>query len=143
VATVLPGYLLHRGLGPAAVGATVTATLLGSAAVTLFVGLRAGRIDRRRLLQLLAVLMVATGLLFGSAASFVALLVVAAAGTINPSGGDVSAFLPVEQALLPDTVPAERRTHAFARFSLVAALAGRSAERPVGERGRSRGAPLH
>jgi MFS family permease len=124
VATVLPGYLLHRGLGPGQVGATVTATLLGSAAVTLFLGLRAGRIDRRRLLQVLSVLMVATGLLFGSAASFIALLVVAAVGTINPSGGDVSAFLPVEQALLPDTVPAERRTHAFARFSLVAALAG-------------------
>jgi predicted MFS family arabinose efflux permease len=124
VATVLAGYLLHRGLGPAQVGATVTATLLGSAAVTLFVGLRAGRVDRRRLLQLLALLMVATGVLFGSAGAFIPLLVIAAVGTINPSGGDVSAFLPVEQALLPDTVPPEQRTSAFARFSLVAALAG-------------------
>ncbi|MEQ1788317.1 MAG: MFS transporter, partial [Acidimicrobiales bacterium] len=40
------------------------------------------------------------------------------------SSGDVSAFLPIEQALLPDTVPANRRTHVFARYTLVASLAG-------------------
>ena len=52
------------------------------------------------------------------------LVVVAALGTINPSGGDVSPFLPIEQSLLPDTVPAEQRTHVFARYTLVASLAG-------------------
>jgi MFS family permease len=68
--------------------------------------------------------MVATGLAFGLAASFVVFVVVAALGTINPSGGDVSAFLPIEQSLLPDTVPDDRRTHVFARYTLVASLAG-------------------
>lgn len=124
VAVVLPGYLLARGLSPSQVGAVITATLLGSAAVTLVIGLRGGRLDRVHLLQLMAVLMVVTGLLFGMVAGFAALLVVATLGTINPSSGDVSAFLPIEQALLPDTVAPERRTHAFARYSLVAALAG-------------------
>ena len=124
VAVVLPSYLLARGLSPTQVGAVITATLLGSAAVTLTVALRGGRRDRVHLLQLMAVLMIGTGLAFGMAAAFGALLVVAAAGTINPSFGDVSAFLPIEQALLPDTVPPERRTHVFARYSLVAALAG-------------------
>ena len=42
----------------------------------------------------------------------------------TPPSGDVSAFLPIEQALLPDTVPTARRTHVFARYSLVASLAG-------------------
>jgi predicted MFS family arabinose efflux permease len=121
---VLPAYLLARGLSPSEVGAVVTATLLGSAAVTLAIGLRGGHLDRVRLLQLIAVLMVATGLAFGLAASFIVLLVVAALGTINPSGGDVSAFLPIEQSLLPDTVPDDRRTHLFARYTLVAAIAG-------------------
>lgn len=124
VAVVLPGYLLARGLSPTQVGAVITATLLGSAAVTLTIGLRGGHLDRRRVLLLLSLVMVATGLAFGTASSFVALLVVAALGTINPSSGDVSAFLPIEQALLPDTVPPARRTHQFARYSLVAALAG-------------------
>src|SRR6186997_2522081 len=66
VATVLPAYLLARGLTPTQVGAVVTATLLGSAAVTLTIGLRAGRVDRRQLLRIMSVLMVVTGLLFGT-----------------------------------------------------------------------------
>jgi MFS family permease len=106
------------------VGAVVTATLLGSAVVTLLLGLRGGHLDRVRLLQVVALLMIATGVAFGVAASFAVLVVIAAVGTLNPSGGDVSPFLPIEQSLLPDTVPVERRTHVFARYSLVAALAG-------------------
>jgi MFS family permease len=124
VATALPAYLLARGLRPSQVGAVITATLLGSAAVTLVVGLRGGHLDRVRLLQLIAVAMVVTGVAFGFSGSFAVLLVVATLGTINPSGGDVSAFLPVEQSLLPETVPGHQRTHVFARYSLVAALAG-------------------
>ena len=123
VAVVLPSFLLARGFSPSQVGAVITATLLGSAAVTLTIGLRGGRLDRVHLLQLMAVLMVVTGVAFGMVVTFGALLVVAAAGTVNPSGGDVSAFLPIEQALLPDTVPAVKRTHVFARFTLVASLA--------------------
>jgi MFS family permease len=124
VATVLPAYLLARGLDPSQIGAVITATLLGSAAVTLGIGLRGGHLDRVRLLRVVAVVMVVTGLAFGLAETFIALLVIAAIGTMNPSGGDVSAFLPIEQSLLPDTVPPQRRTHVFARYSLVAALAG-------------------
>jgi MFS family permease len=124
VATILPGYLLATGLDTFQVGAVITATLLGSAAVTLAIGLRGGGIPRRHLLQLIAVVMVLTGLAFASLSGFVVLLVVAALGTINPSAGDVSGFLPVEQALLPDTVAATNRTTVFARYSLIAALAG-------------------
>ena len=124
VSVMLPGYLLARGLSPVQVGAVVTATLLGSAALTLALGLRGGHLPRRLLLQLSSVAMIVTGLLFGVVSGFGALLVVAAIGTLNPSAGDVSPFLPLEQAVLPDTVPAARRTAAFARYSLVAALAG-------------------
>lgn len=124
VAVILPGYLLAKGLDTFQVGAVITATLLGSAAVTLLIGLRGGHIPRRRLLQLIAGLMILTGVAFATVGGFVALLVVAAIGTINPSSGDVSGFLPVEQALLPDTVPATSRTSLFARYSLIASLAG-------------------
>jgi len=124
VATVLPAYLLAQGLRPSQVGAVITATLLGSAAVTLVVGARGGHLDRIRLLQIIAVAMIVTGIAFGLVGSFAVLVVVAALGTINPSGGDVSAFLPVEQSVLPETVPAHERTHIFARYTLVAALAG-------------------
>ncbi|MFZ6005673.1 MAG: MFS transporter [Actinomycetota bacterium] len=124
VAVILPGYLLATGLDTVQVGAVITATLLGSSAVTLGIGLRGGAVPRRLLLQVIAVAMVVTGIAFASLEGFVVLLVVAALGTINPSSGDVSGFLPVEQALLPDTVPSTNRTSVFARYSLIASLAG-------------------
>ncbi|MEX2293444.1 MAG: MFS transporter [Acidimicrobiales bacterium] len=124
VAVVLPSYLLAKGFSAAQVGAIISATLLGSAAVTLFVGMRGGAVPRRRLLQIMAIVMVLTGLGFATVSAFAALLIVAAIGTVNPSAGDVSGFLPIEQALLPDTVAPTNRTAVFARYSLVASLAG-------------------
>ena len=46
----LASYLTHLGFGPLEVGAIVTGTLLGSAAVTLAVGLLGYRLSRRRIL---------------------------------------------------------------------------------------------
>ena len=54
--------------------------------------------------------------------SFWPLAVVGLIGTLNPSGGDVSAFQPTEQALLPDTVDDSERTALFARYSLLGSL---------------------
>src|SRR5438128_10604262 len=52
------------------------------------------------------------------------LLIVAFVGTLNPSSGDVSVFLPLEQSVLPRTVSARQRTALFARYSLVGSLVG-------------------
>jgi predicted MFS family arabinose efflux permease len=64
-----------------------------------------------------------TGIAFASSSSFVPVLLIAAVGTLNPTAGDVSVFLPVEQAILPQTVDASARTSLFARYNLVGALA--------------------
>jgi predicted MFS family arabinose efflux permease len=122
VSVVLPTLLIALGLSGLQTGAIVTSTLLGSAAVTLAVGLRGSGIRRDHLLAAISVLMVATGVGFGLLSSFWMLLIVAAVGTINPSAGDVSAFLPTEQALLTAAVPDAQRTTAFAQFSLVASV---------------------
>jgi hypothetical protein len=45
-------------------------------------------------------------------------------GTLNPSSGDVSVFLPLEHAMLSRLVEDRRRTATFARYSLVGALVG-------------------
>ena len=45
------------------------------------------------------------------------LLVIAFVGTLNPSGGDVSVFLPLEQSLLPSCVADTDRTALFARYA--------------------------
>ena len=70
----------------------------------------------------MSLLLIATGLGFAAATSFWPLMVVAFVGTLNPSGGDVSVFLPTEQALLPGTAPDAQRTALFARYSLIGAL---------------------
>jgi len=119
VSVVLPLYLLARGFSPVRIGALVTATLLGSAAVSLGVGFRAHRYDRTTLLRTVALAMAATGALFFVWTGFWPLLVVATVGTLNPSSGDVSVFLPTEQALLPSTVQDRHRTSLFARYSFV------------------------
>ncbi len=124
ISVLLPLYLTTQGLDGLHIGAVATATLLGSAALTLLVGLVAHRLGRRRLLLNAALLMVATGVGFAFVRDFWPLVVVAFVGTLNPSSGDVSVFLPLEQSLLPQTVGARARTALFARYGLVASLVG-------------------
>ena len=71
-----------------------------------------------------ALLMARTGAAFALVDGFWPLLLVAFVGTLNPSAGDVSVFLPLEQALLAHTVADRDRTALFARYSLVGSLAG-------------------
>ncbi|MDQ2784379.1 MAG: MFS transporter [Chloroflexota bacterium] len=124
ISVLLPVYLTTIGLSSLRIGAVTTATLVGSAALTLVVGLIAYRLKRRRLLFGAAVLMIATGIGFAVVHAFWPLMIVAFVGTLNPSSGDVSVFLPLEQSLLPQTVGARGRTALFARYSLVASLVG-------------------
>jgi MFS family permease len=123
VSVVLASYLTVVGLSDVRIGIVVTLTLLGSAVLTLVVGLRAHAYPRRRLLTLVAALMIATGVGFAVFDSFWPLAAVGLIGTLNPSGGDVSVFLPTEQAVLPATAPDEQRTALFARYTLVGTLA--------------------
>jgi MFS family permease len=124
VSLLLPVYLLSLGLTPFQVGVIATGTLLGSGILTLWVGLRAHAFRRRALLLGAAALMALTGLGFATITSFWPLLVVAVIGTLNPSSGDVSVFLPLEHSILAHTVADEQRTATFARYSLVGALLG-------------------
>ena len=66
--------------------------------------------------------MAATGLGFAGLQHFWPLLVVAFVGTLNPSGGDVSVFLPLEHARLAAAARGEARTTLFARYSVAGAL---------------------
>ena len=124
VSIVLPVYLLRLGYGAFEVGAIVTSTLLGSALLTLVIGLFAHQFPGRKLLLGACLLMATTGILFATVHGFWPLLLVAFVGTINPSAGDVSIFLPVEQPLLSGTISSRRRTALFARYSLIGAFAG-------------------
>jgi predicted MFS family arabinose efflux permease len=118
VSVLLASYLLDLGFSAGQVGVLVTATLLGSAALTLGVGLFAQGISSRTVLLGASGLMLATGLGFASITDFWPLLLVAVAGTLNPSNGDVSVFLPIEQAVLSGEATGQTRTALFARYNL-------------------------
>jgi MFS family permease len=122
MAVLLPAYLLALGMGQLEVGLISTATLLGSAAATLAVGAWGHRFAPRALFIAAAALMIATGLGFAGLSSFWPLLVVAFIGTLNPSSGDVSVFLPLEHARLAHAAQGEARTALFARYSVLGAL---------------------
>ncbi|MER8843131.1 MFS transporter, partial [Mesorhizobium sp. M0913] len=123
VAVLLPVYLLALGFAPLQVGIIATGSLLGSALLTIAVGLLGARHDHRQLLLAAASLMVATGVAFAVVRDYALLLVIAFAGTINPSAGSVSVFVPLEHAVLTREVTGAARTKMFARYSLVGALA--------------------
>ncbi|KVD84375.1 ABC transporter permease [Burkholderia sp. ABCPW 14] len=122
IAVLLPAYLLSLGFAQVHVGLISTATLMGSAFATIAVGMVASRYPHRRMLTLAAVLMTATGIGFASLSTLWPLLVVAFIGTLNPSSGDVSLFLPLEQARLAEAATGGARTALFARYSLVGAI---------------------
>ncbi|WP_152712731.1 MFS transporter [Microvirga tunisiensis] len=124
VAILLPVHLSRLGYDAFGIGLISTASLLGSALLTLALGLVAYRVPRRQALLAASLLMAATGLGFAGIEAFWPLLVIAFVGTLNPSGGDVSVFLPLEHTAISHVVANEDRTAAFARYSFVGAFFG-------------------
>lgn len=122
VAVLLPAYLIALGLGTWQVGVLATATLLGSALATLAIGAWGHRVHHGRLLLAAALLMSGTGFAFAASSSFWPLLLVAFVGTLNPSSGDVSLFLPLEHARIAEAADGDARTSLFARYSLMGSL---------------------
>lgn len=121
---LLARYLVALGFSGVQVGVIVTATLLGSAVLTLVAGFRLTRYGARRVLLAACALMAATGVGFGTLTMFTALVIVGFVGTLNPSGGDVSLFLPTEQAAIAHLTEAADRPHVFGIYNLAGALAG-------------------
>jgi hypothetical protein len=102
---ILPAYMTALGYDAIAVGIVATASLLGTALLTLITGWIAPRHDLRALLIFGAGLMAATGLAFPGAEHFVLIVLVAFIGTINPSGGDLGVLVPLEHAVLAKSAP--------------------------------------
>ncbi|GGG28962.1 ABC transporter permease [Caldovatus sediminis] len=122
-AILLPVHLSALGFEAVAVGAITAATLLGSALLTLGLGLIAHRMPRRRGLLVASLLMACTGTAFALLEGFWPLLLVALFGTLNPAGGDAGPFLPFEHTVLAETANGGARTAMFARYSFLGTMA--------------------
>jgi MFS family permease len=121
VSVLLPAYLSVLGYTAVQIGGIVTATLLGSAAFALGIGLLAHRWPARALLLGACALMLGTGLGFAAVRDVLPLIVLAFVGTLNPTAGDVSVFLPLEQSLLASQVQPQDRAALYARSNVAAA----------------------
>ena len=122
-AVLLPVYLVSVGLGEFEVGIVSALALLGSTAMTLGIAVIGSRVDQRTLLIGASGLMVATGLAYSVSETYAVILFVAFVGTLNPSSGSTSIFVPLEHAVLSRAVEDKHRTRMFARYSLSGALA--------------------
>lgn len=123
LSVILVLYLVAAGLSESRIGLLLTLTLVGDAAVSLWITTRADRVGRKKMLLWGAALMIFAGILFASTTSFVPLLIAATIGVISPSGNEVGPFLAIEQAALAETVAANRRTGVFAWYNLVGSFA--------------------
>jgi len=119
---ILPVYLTAIGFTPLEVGIVASASLLGTAALTLLTGFIAPRFELRHLFLAGAGLIVVTGLIFPVAQTLTPVLLVAFIGSINPSAGDLGMLVPLEHALLTKETADRDRTAVFARYSLIGAM---------------------
>ena len=123
LSVVLVLYLAQLGLNEGLIGLLLSLTLIGDAAISLWMTTTADRIGRRRILIAGAGLMLFAGILFAVTDRVALLLIAAIIGVISPSGNEVGPFLPVEQSALSQIVPDEQRTQVFAWYNLVGSFA--------------------
>lgn len=111
--------LRERGFSVEVSGQVIGAGLAGAAVATALAGALGDRVPRRRLLAGIAALSACGYLALATAASPVLLLPLAFVGMVNGMGRDRGAAATLEQAMLPDTTTAERRTWTFAWYNVV------------------------
>src|SRR5262249_24702629 len=117
-------YLQELGFDAVQVGLVLTAAVAGSAAMNVLWALVAGRFGPRRTVAPMAVLMVAGGLVFALTDRLWLLVLGAFTGIISASSAEVGPFMTIEQAILPQTAPDERRTWLFSIYDTLGTLAG-------------------
>ena len=123
LSVVLALYLIQVGLNEKMVGLLFTLTLVGDAAISLWLTTSADRFGRKWTLIAGALLMVGAGIVFIFTRNPIALAIAAIIGVISPSGNEIGPFLSVEQAALTHLLPGEKRTQTFAWYALAGSLA--------------------
>lgn len=123
LSVILVLYLAGLGFDGIQIGLLLTLTLIGDAAISLWLTTHADAFGRRRVLRIGAGLMAAAGIVFTLTGNFWVLLIAATIGVISVSGGEVGPFMAVEQASLSHLLPDRERTRIFGWYSLVGSFA--------------------
>ncbi len=122
-AAVLIGILLEsRHLRPEQIGIALAVGLVAASLLGLPAAAAARRVGRRRVLSVCGLLMALTGADLGFATNSALLMLAGATGMLGASV-DLGPFLPIEQAMLAESVSDDRQPAAFGHYSLTGGLA--------------------
>lgn len=115
-------HLERRGLSAGLIGLTLGVGLAAASLSGLAAAWAAARIGRRATLAACGVLMALTGADLALAPSPAMLVLAGLPGMLGAASVDLGPFAAVEQAMLAEAAPSERRNTAFARYSLTGGL---------------------
>lgn len=119
VGVTLAIHLAEVGFSTTQIGLLIGVGLAGSSLATVIVSLRGDAWGRRRVLIGLALLSAIGYLALAAGTSAAALVPLAFIGMLNGMGRDRGAASALDQAILPETVPDDRRTWALAWYNVV------------------------
>ena len=123
LSVVLVLYLAALGLDDVHIGVVLTLTLLGDAAISLWLTTRADGLGRRRVLRIGSLLIAAAGAVFSVTGDFWLLVIAATIGVISVNGNETGPFLAIEQASLSGILPDQERTRVFGWYNLCGSFA--------------------
>ena len=124
LSVVLSIYLALLGFNGVQIGLILSTSLINSILFNVIASYYADKLGRRRLLIIYSLLMFSSGIIFFVTDNYIALIVAAFIGTINVTGSETSAFLSIEQAILPRTInDIKKRNMLFAIYNLAGTLA--------------------
>jgi MFS family permease len=121
---VLGVHVAELGLGGVELGMLLGAAFLGSSVLTIVVALTADRFGRKRVLLIFSALMALTGAAYALSDQFWLLLLVSLSGTISAGIQEIGPFVTLEQAVMSQMAPDDRRTRVFTIYNFVGIGAG-------------------
>lgn len=123
LSVILSIYLALVGFSGVQVGLILSASLINGILFNLIASFYADKLGRRNLLIIYSLLVFFSGITFYATDNYIALIVAAFIGTINVTGSETSAFLSIEQAILPRTIKdIKKRNVLFALYNVVGTL---------------------
>jgi len=124
LSVILAIYLKLIGFDDILIGIILSVTLINSIIFTLFASFYADRIGRRKTLLLYTAMMSISGVIFFVTENPLALIIAALLGTLNITGSETSAFLSIEQSILPQTIKDNRKRNTlFGFYNMVGTFA--------------------
>ena len=118
ISVFLGVYLALLDFNTVQAGLVYGAIMLGSGLSNLLASLKGDTIGRKRMFIAMSVLMVAGGVAFSMSSDFIILMLIGVFAVTTSGGGDRTAFISLDTAVLAQTTAPSQRTLAFSWYNL-------------------------